>query len=73
MSRKARNLADQFSGFRDDKKNLIQNRDPLFTKQFRQILRSAGIKPVRTLPMAPHLNGIGMHWNRTTVTPWRRW
>jgi putative transposase len=58
MSQQARNLADQFSGFLKDKKYLIHDRDPLFTKQFRRILKSSGIKPIRTLPMAPHLNCI---------------
>ena len=30
--------------------------DPLFTKDFRRTLRDSGVKPIRTLPMAPHLN-----------------
>lgn len=58
MSQKARNLVDQFSGFLKDKKYLIHDRDPLFTEEFRQILKSAGVKPIRTLPMSPHLNCI---------------
>jgi len=56
MSQAARNLTDQLSGFLKDKRYLIHDRDPLFTKEFRGILRSSGIKPIRTLPMAPHLN-----------------
>jgi len=56
MHQKARNLADQFSGFLKDKKYLIHDRDPLFTEEFREVLKSSGIKPIRTLPMAPHLN-----------------
>jgi len=59
MLQKARNLADQFSGFLKDKKYLIYDRDPLFTEEFREILRASGIKPIKTLPMAPHLNGYG--------------
>jgi len=55
----ARNLADQFSGFLKDKKYLIHDRDPLFTEEFREILKASGIKPIKTLPMAPHLNGYG--------------
>ena len=58
MSQAARNLTDQFSGFLKDKRYLIHDRDPLFTKEFRGILRSSGIKPIRTLPMAAHLNCI---------------
>jgi len=58
MSQMARNLVDQFSGFLKDKKYLIHDRDPSFTKKFREILKSSGIKPIRTLPMSPHLNCI---------------
>ena len=56
MSQMARNLTDHFSGFLKDKKYLIHDRDPLFTQEFRSILRSSGVKPIRTLPMSPHLN-----------------
>lgn len=58
MTQKARNLVDHLSGFLKDKKYLIHDRDPLFTKEFREILKSSGIKPIRTLPMAPHLNCV---------------
>ncbi len=56
MQQMARNLTDGFSGFLMDKKYLIHDRDPLFTKEFRKTLRHSGVKPIRTLPMAPHLN-----------------
>ena len=39
---KARNLADQFSDFLKDKKYLIHDRDPLFTEEFREILKVSG-------------------------------
>ena len=58
MLQKARNLADQFSDFLKDKKYLIHDRDPLFTEEFREILKASGIKPIKTLPMAPHLNCV---------------
>jgi len=58
MKQIARNLTDPFSGFLKDKKYLIHDRDPLFTKEFRQILINSGVKPIKTLPMAPHLNCI---------------
>jgi transposase InsO family protein len=58
MLQKARNLADEFSGFLKDKKYLIHDRDPLFTEEFREILKASGIKPIRTLPVAPHLSCI---------------
>ncbi|MDH4201353.1 MAG: integrase core domain-containing protein [Phycisphaerae bacterium] len=56
MKQMARNLTDPLSGFLRDKKYLIHDRDPLFTKEFRHILKDSGVKPIRTLPMAPHLN-----------------
>ncbi|PVX27043.1 MAG: hypothetical protein CW716_04340 [Candidatus Bathyarchaeum sp.] len=58
MKQMAKNLTDPISGFLKDKKYLIHDRDPLFTKEFRGILRSSGIRPIKTLPMAPHLNPI---------------
>ena len=42
MSQMARNLVDHFAGFLKDKKYLIHDRDPLFTKKFREILKAAG-------------------------------
>ena len=56
MEQMARNLTDNFSGFLKSKKYLIHDRDTLFTKEFRRILKNTGIKPIRTLPMSPHLN-----------------
>ena len=56
MKQLAKNLTDPFGGFLKGKKYLIHDRDPLFTKEFRQILKDSGVKPIRTLPMAPHLN-----------------
>lgn len=58
MRQKAKLLTDHFSGFLKDKKYLIHDRDPLFTQEFREILTAAGVRPIRTLPMAPHLNCI---------------
>ena len=56
MKQMARNLTDGFSGFLEDKRFIIHDRDPLFTKDFRKILSDYGIKPIRTQPMSPHQN-----------------
>lgn len=48
-----------------DKKYLIHDRDTLFTKEFRRILKDAGVKPIRTLKMAPHLNPIAERFVRS--------
>jgi putative transposase len=55
MKQMAKNLTDPIDGFLKDKKYLIHDRDTLFTKEFRQILKSAGIKPLRTPPLSPNL------------------
>jgi len=65
MAQMARNLTDPISGFLRDKKYLIHDRDPLFTKEFRSILRASGVRPIRTLPMAPHLNCMIERFVRT--------
>ena len=56
MEQMARNLSDPFDGFLKGKRYLIHDRDTLFTKAFRRILKASGIKTVRTTPMAPNLN-----------------
>lgn len=65
MKQLARNLTDPFDGFLKDKKYIIHDRDPLFTKEFRQMLRDSGVKPIRTLPMSPHLNCMIERFVRT--------
>jgi putative transposase len=55
MKQIAKNLTDPIDGFLKDKKYLIHDRDTLFTKEFREILKSAGVKPLRTPPLSPNL------------------
>ena len=45
MKQMARNLLDANDGFLDGKRYLILDRDPLYTKEFRQMLRGVGVKP----------------------------
>ena len=56
MKQMARNLTGPIDGFLKDKKYLIHDRDPLFTKEFRAILRAGGVKPVKTTVASPNLN-----------------
>ena len=44
------------AGFLRGKTHLIHDRDPLFTKAFREILRSGGVESVRLPPKSPNLN-----------------
>ena len=56
MNQVGRNLIDEFSGFLRGKGYLIHDRDPLYTKEFRALLRSAHVEPVRLPPRSPNLN-----------------
>ncbi len=58
MEQVARNLIDDFSGFLRGKRFLIHDRDPLFTRGFRELLQSAGVTSVRLPPRSPNLNAF---------------
>jgi transposase InsO family protein len=58
MQQVARNLIDGFSGFLRGKRFLIHDRDPLFTREFRELLQSAGVTSVRLPPRSPNLNAF---------------
>ena len=46
MKQMARNLLDTEGGFLRGKRYLILDRDPLYTKDFRAMLKAAGVKPL---------------------------
>jgi putative transposase len=52
----ARNLTDADDGFLKDKRILIHDRDPLYTKRFRQTLRAAGVRSLKIPKRSPNLN-----------------
>ena len=56
MEQLARNLTDPVEGVLRHSTKLIHDRDPLFTKRFNAILRSAGVKPILLPPRSPNLN-----------------
>jgi len=56
MKQMARNLLDADDGFLRGKRHLILDRDPLYTKEFRQMLRGAGVKPLLLPAQSPNLN-----------------
>ena len=45
-------------GFLLDKTHLIMDRDPIFTADVRDMLRQAGVKPVRLPRRSPNLNAF---------------
>ncbi len=56
MKQVARNLTDPFDGFLFGAKYLIHDRDPLFTTEFREILKESGVKTVKLPAASPDLN-----------------
>jgi putative transposase len=56
MKQMARNLLDVDDGFLRGKRYLIVDRDPLYTKEFRQMLRGAGVQPLLLPARSPNLN-----------------
>jgi putative transposase len=56
MDQIGRNLIDDHEGFVRQKRFLIHDRDPLFTKEFGNTLRAAGVRSVKLPPRSPNLN-----------------
>jgi hypothetical protein len=56
MVQVARNLLDSEEGFLLGKTHLFMDRDPLFAHDFRSLLGSAGVEPVRLPARSPNLN-----------------
>jgi len=56
MKQMGRNLLDADDGFLHGKRYLILDRDPLYMKKFRQMLRGAGVKPLLLPARSPNLN-----------------
>ena len=56
MKQAVRMLTDCEDGFLKGKKYLIHDRDPLYTTAFHDILKTAGVKPVKLPPQSPNLN-----------------
>jgi len=56
MHQVARNPIDEVSGFLSGKGFLIHDRDPLYTREFRELLSHAGVTSVRLPPRSPNLN-----------------
>jgi hypothetical protein len=52
----ARNLTDGVDGFLRGMRYVIHDRDPLFIREFRDLLRCAGVKSIRLPAHSPDLN-----------------
>jgi putative transposase len=56
MAQIARNLTDAVEGFFSGKRYLIHDRDPLYTREFIDIIAGCGIETVKLPPKSPNLN-----------------
>lgn len=65
MRQVARNLTDCQDGFLQGKTHLLMDRDSKFTEEFRDILKTAGVEPVRLPPRSPNLNAFAERWVRS--------
>jgi putative transposase len=65
MRQMARNLTDCVDGFLKHTRYLILDRDPLYTRVFRQMLKDAGVNVVRLPARSPDLNSYAERWIRS--------
>ena len=65
MNQMARNLTDAVDGFLLGYRYLIQDRSSLFTEQFRETLRSAGVESLKLPARSPNLNAYAERFVRT--------
>jgi transposase InsO family protein len=61
----ARNLTDAQDGFLKGKRVLIHDRDPLYTKKFKETLEAAGVRALKLPKMSPNLNAYAESFVRT--------
>ena len=56
MKQVGRNLTDGVDGFLKGMRYVIHDRDPLFTREFRDLVRAAGVDCIRLPAHSPNLN-----------------
>jgi putative transposase len=65
MLQVVRNLLDAEDGFLVGMRYLLLDRDPLYTSQFRDLLSSAGVTPIRLPASSPNLNAYAERFVRS--------
>ena len=65
MSQIARNLTDCQDGFLREARYLIHDRDPLFSRPFRTVLKSSGVETVKLPARSPNLNAYAERFVRS--------
>jgi transposase InsO family protein len=66
MQQMARNLTDGYHGFLKETRYLIHDRDPLFARAFRELLKSSGVETVKLPVRSPDLNAYAERFVRST-------
>jgi transposase InsO family protein len=62
MAQVARNVSMAGDGFLKPGQHLLRDRDSKFTDEFDEILKAAGVKPVKLPPRSPNLNAFAERW-----------
>jgi putative transposase len=65
MKQIARNLTDCEEGILNGCHHLIHDREPLFTRSFREILKSSGVETVKLPTRSPNLNAYAERFVRS--------
>jgi putative transposase len=65
MKQVARNMTDCLDGFLKGYKYLIHDRSPLFSEEFKRILKGGGVKTIKLPRRSPNLNCYAERWVRT--------
>ena len=65
MKQIVRNLTDVDDGFLNGTRYLIHDRDPLFTRAFRELLESSGVESVKLPARSPNLNAYAERFVRS--------
>ena len=65
MKQMARNLTDAIDGFLKKTKCLAHDRDPLYTREFGDILASGGVTTVKLPAQSPDLNAYAERFVRS--------
>ncbi len=65
MMQVGRNLLDESIGFLVKHRYLILDRDPLYTAQFRRLLKDSGVEPPRLPAKSPNLNSYAERFVRS--------
>lgn len=65
MKQKARDMTDYEEGVLKEKRFLIHDWDPLFTREFRAFVKASGTQPIRTAARAPQQNSYAERFIRS--------